>query len=72
MTSWGKAAIMLGVGTLIGTVLRIFLPRDRGGPSFLYAGVWHVVPYNRFAFWFCLGVSVIAAMILVGKSVHGH
>jgi hypothetical protein len=66
MTTWTKSAIVVGIGLVIGAALKTVLPSDRG-LTFLYADVFHLVPFNRLAFWLCLGAAVITAALLAAK-----
>ncbi len=69
MTALLKAIIFLGIGIIIAIVLRMALPSDRGGLSFLYSGTFHVVPFNRVAFWVSLALGAIAATAVMLKGL---
>ena len=71
MSGWTKAAVVLGIGLVFGIALKIILPSDRG-LSFLYGGVFHVVPFDRIGFWLCVAAAIVTSIILLAKSAPSH
>jgi len=67
VTAWFKAIASLTVGLIAACVLRVILPSDRG-LSFLRGAAFHVVPFNRVAFWLCVLVAVIVAACWVARA----
>ncbi len=66
MAAWTKSAVSLGIGVSLGIVLRVILPSDRG-LTFLQGGVFHVVPFNRLAFWLCLATAAVTASLFAAR-----
>jgi hypothetical protein len=71
VTGWTKAAIALGIGLVLGIALRTILPSDRG-LSFLFGGVFHVVPFDRIAFWLCVATAIVTAALLLARNAVSH
>lgn len=67
MIVWSRSWLVLGVGVIVGLVLRATLPADRGGLSFLWRGTFHVVPINRVAFWLCVAAAIVITVTLAAK-----
>ena len=67
MTTWIRIAAVLAVGCIISTLLRFTLPSDRG-PTLLYGGVFHLLPLNRVAFWLCMAVAILVAIVLAFRT----
>lgn len=66
MSKWRGAGLVLGIGFIVSLLGREFLPSDRYF-SLIFGETSHLIPFNRFAFWLCLAVAAIIAVVLVSK-----
>ncbi len=67
MSLWAKTVLVLVISIVLGVVFEVTLPSDRG-LSFLYGGIFHVVPFNRVAFCLCIVIATGIAVLLLSKA----